>query len=79
MDVYVRKLHLSPAVRMCHVKSFEKTRCKYPVRRVEVKMDTVPTGNMNYVQDNIFIGDSCQRDSIWSVSAHKTMQLESGD
>jgi hypothetical protein len=40
---------------MGHVKALEKTSCKYPVRRVEVKVDTVPTGNMNYVQDNMFI------------------------
>jgi hypothetical protein len=33
----------------------EKTSCEYPVRRVEVKVDTVPTGNMNYVQDNMFL------------------------
>jgi hypothetical protein len=35
---------------MGHVKALEKTSCKYPVRRVEVKVDTIPTGNMNYVQ-----------------------------
>jgi hypothetical protein len=36
------------------VKALEKTSCKYPVTRVEVKVDTVATGNMNYVQDNMF-------------------------
>ena len=40
---------------MCHVKALEKTSCKYPIRRVEVKVDTVPRGNMNYVQDNMFL------------------------
>jgi hypothetical protein len=35
--------------------ALEKTSCKYPVRRVEVKVDTVPTGNTNYVQDNMFL------------------------
>jgi hypothetical protein len=39
---------------MGHVKAFEKTSCKYPIRRVEVKVDTVPRGHMNYVQDNMF-------------------------
>jgi hypothetical protein len=43
MALYVRKVQLSPAVRMGHVKALEKTSCKYPVRRVEVKVDTVPT------------------------------------
>ena len=55
MALYVRKVQLSPAVRMGHVKALEKTSCKYPVRRVEVKVDTIPTGNMNYVQYNMFL------------------------
>jgi hypothetical protein len=41
---------------MGHVKALEKTICKYPIRRVEVKMETVPRGNMNYVQDSMFFG-----------------------
>ena len=61
MALYVRKVQLSPAVRMGHVKALEKTSCKYPVRRVEVKVDTVPTGNMNYVQDNMFLGQLPKR------------------
>jgi hypothetical protein len=46
---------------MGHVKALEKTSCKYPVRRVEVKVDTVPTGNMNYVQDNMCLGQLPKR------------------
>jgi hypothetical protein len=46
---------------MGHVKALEKTSCKYPVRRVEVKVDTVPTGKMNYVQDNMFLGQLPKR------------------
>jgi hypothetical protein len=46
---------------MGHVKAFEKTSCKYPIRRVEVKVDTVPRGNMNYVQDNMFLGQLPKR------------------
>jgi hypothetical protein len=52
----VRNVQLSPAVGMGHVKALEKTSCKYPIRRVEVKVDTVPRGNMNNVQDNMFLG-----------------------
>jgi hypothetical protein len=66
MALYVKKVQLSPVVRMGHVKALAKTSCKYPVRRVEVKVDTVPTGNMNYVQVNMF-WDSCQRDSLLPV------------
>jgi hypothetical protein len=61
MALYVRKVQLSPAVRMGHVKALEKTSCKYPVRRVEVKVDSVPTGNMNYVQDNMILGQLPKR------------------
>jgi acyl-CoA hydrolase len=53
LALFVRNVQLSPAVRMGHVKALEKTSCKYPIRRVEVKVDTVPRGNMNYVQDNM--------------------------
>jgi hypothetical protein len=41
LALFVRNVQLSPAVRMGHVKAFEKTSCKYPIRRVEVKVDTV--------------------------------------
>jgi hypothetical protein len=61
LALYVRKVQLGPAVRMGHVKALEKTSCKYPVRRIEVKVDTVPTGNMNYVQDNMILGQLPKR------------------
>ena len=54
LALFVRNVQLSPAVRMGHVKALEKTSCKYPIRRIEVKVDTVPSGNMNYIQDTMF-------------------------
>ena len=33
---------------MGHVKALKKISSKYPIRRVEVKVDTVPQGNTNY-------------------------------
>jgi hypothetical protein len=53
LALFVRHVQLSPAVRMGHVKALEMTSCKYPIRRIEVKVDTVPSGNMNYIQDNM--------------------------
>ena len=41
---------------MGHVKALEMTSCKYLIRRIEVKVDTVPSDNMNYIQDNMFLG-----------------------
>ena len=55
LALFVRNVQLSPAVRMGHVKALEKTSCKYPIRRIKVKVDTVPSGNMNYIQDNMFL------------------------
>ena len=48
ISLFVRKVQLSPSIRMGHVKALEKTSSKYPIRRVEVKVDTVPRGNTNY-------------------------------
>ena len=46
---------------MGHVKALEKISCKYPIRRIEVKVDTVPRGNMTYVRDNMFLGQLPKR------------------
>jgi len=54
---------------MGHVKALEKISCKYTVRRVEVKVDTVPTGNMNYVQDYMFLGHLPKRIVIACVDS----------
>ena len=56
LALFVRNVQLSPVVRMGHGKALEKTSCKYPNRRIEVKVDTVPRGNMNYIQDNMSLG-----------------------
>ena len=61
LALFVRNVQLSPAVRMGHVKALEMTSCKCPIRRIEVKVDTVPRGNMNYVQDNMFLGQLPKR------------------
>jgi hypothetical protein len=61
LALFVRNVQLSPAVRMGHVKALEMTSCKYPIRRIEVKVDTVPSGNMNYIQDNMFLGQLPKR------------------
>ena len=42
LALFVRNVQLSPAVRMGHVKALEMTSCKYPIRRIEVKVDTFP-------------------------------------
>jgi hypothetical protein len=54
---------------MGDVKTLEKTSCKYPIRRVEVKIDTVFRGNMNYVQDNMSLGQLPKRLVIGCVDS----------
>jgi hypothetical protein len=68
LALFVRNVQLSPAVRMGHVKALEKTSCKYLIRRVKVKVDTVPRGNMNYVQDNMSLGQLPKRLVIGCVN-----------
>ena len=69
LALFVRNVQSSPTVRMGHVKALEKTSCKYPIRRIEVKVDTVPRGNMNYVQDNMFLGQLPKRLVIGCVDS----------
>ena len=54
---------------MSHVKALEKTRCKYPIRRIEVKVDMVPRGNTNYVHDNMLLGQLPNRLVIGCVDS----------
>ena len=69
LALFVRNVQLSPAVRMGHVKALEKTSCKYLIRRVKVKVDTIPRGNMHYVQDNMFLGQLPKRLVIGCVNS----------
>jgi hypothetical protein len=69
LALFVRNVQLSTVVRMGHVKALEKTSCKYPIRRIEVRVDTVRRGNMNYVQDNMFLGQLPKRLVIGCVDS----------
>jgi hypothetical protein len=69
LALFMRNVQVSTAVRMGHVKVLVKTSCKYPIRRVEVKVDTVPGGNINYVQDNMFLGQLLKRQVIGCVDS----------
>jgi hypothetical protein len=43
MALYVRKVQLSPSVRMGHVKALEKTSCKYPVNKSKCNFPIIYT------------------------------------
>ena len=52
----MRKVRVSPSASMEHAVALTKTTAKYPVRRVECKVFSVPAGNMAINQDNLFLG-----------------------
>ena len=54
--IYVRKVKLSPSVFVAHAKALESANAKYPVRRVICKTFTVPRGNLDCSQENLFSG-----------------------
>ena len=54
--LYVRKVKLSPSVFIAHAKALEVGNAKYPVRRIVCKTFTVPAGNLNFTQENVFAG-----------------------
>ena len=45
VTLFVRKVKPNPAIQLAHVKALQHGTAKYPLRRVEVKSFTVPTGN----------------------------------
>ena len=54
--IFVRKVRLSPSVFVAHAKALEAGNAKYPVRRVICKTFTVPRGNLDCSQENLFFG-----------------------
>nr|KAG5691467.1 hypothetical protein BaRGS_017310 [Batillaria attramentaria] len=54
-SLFVRKCKLNPAVVLGHAKALEKATAKYPVQRVVTRVISIPAGNLNVVQDNLFL------------------------
>ena len=55
-SLFVRKITPNPAVLIAHSKALSISTAKYPVKRVVTKVFAIPQGNMNVVQDNMFLG-----------------------
>ncbi|XP_033755835.1 uncharacterized protein F54H12.2-like [Pecten maximus] len=70
-DIYlnVRKVRLSPSVRLAHAKALEISPAKYPIRRIAMKVFSVPRGNHNFVKDNLFLGQMPKRLVIGCVDS----------
>ena len=59
--LFVRKVKIHPNVQLGHIKALEKTTAKYPVKRVETKVFSIPNGNMSVNQENLFLGQLPKR------------------
>ena len=56
VTLFVCKVKPNPTVQLAHVKALQHATAKYPLRRVEVKSFTVPTGNRSITKENLFLG-----------------------
>ena len=54
--LHVRKVKISPSVFIAHNKALEGGNAKYPIRRAICKTYTIPTGNLDHTQENLFTG-----------------------
>ena len=52
----VRKVKLSPSIYLAHAKGLEVGNARYPIKRVLTKSFTIPRGNLDFTQENIFSG-----------------------
>ena len=54
--IYVRRVKISPSVFVAHAKALEYGSAKYPIHRIICKTYTVPRGNLDSCQENVFAG-----------------------
>ena len=54
--LYVRKVKINPSVLIAHNIALEGGNAKYPIRRAVCKTYTIPTGNLDHTQENLFTG-----------------------
>ena len=61
MSLFVRKVKLNSDFQLQHIRALEKTTAKYPIKRVETKVYSIPQGHLRYVQENLFLGQRPKR------------------
>lgn len=54
--LFIRKEKVSPSVMLGHAEALRRTTAKYPIKRIDFKVFSVPNGALNISQDNIFNG-----------------------
>ena len=55
-SLYIKKVTVSPGVRLAHAKALIHTNLKYPVDRVCLKTVSIPVGSRECNHDNLFLG-----------------------
>ena len=60
-SMFVRKVKLSPSTQLAHIKALERGTAKYPIRRVDTKVFSIPRGNLTGNQENLFLGQLPKR------------------
>lgn len=55
-SLFVKKVSVSPAVRLGHAHALLTTTAKYPIDRICLKTFSIPTGSRVSNQDNLFLG-----------------------
>ena len=61
ISLFVRKVKVHPSIQLGHLKALEQSTAKYPIRRIETKVFSIPKGNMTVNQDNLFLGQLPKR------------------
>ena len=61
VSLFVRKVKVNPTVQLGHIKALERTTAKYPIKRVETKVFSIPKGNLSANQENLFLGQLPRR------------------
>ena len=54
--LYVRKVKIASSIALGHAAALKQTTAKYPIRRVDCKVLTIPGGFGAFNPDNIFLG-----------------------
>ncbi|XP_069470027.1 uncharacterized protein F54H12.2-like [Ambystoma mexicanum] len=55
-SLFIKRVNLSPTVRLAHADALQVSNLKYPVVRTSLKMFSVPAGSCVTRQDNLFLG-----------------------
>ena len=68
-SLFVRKVKVNPSIALAHAKALQTTTCKYPYNKCLVQCFSVPQGNLNIVQDNLFLNQKPSRIVIGLVDS----------